>query len=314
MSFFSQSKQDKPKSHVEELIDIEGVEGAISRLTGAVLVKIGSKAIAYQFVLEELEGANMGNSLSKDFVKKSGISPNEYKGAMRNSMIEVDGPEGPQQLLRYIGMQLSEPLRVTVSLGILEGVMKHFSFGSFQIMPLKNIRLKIESEHVEIVAVAVNEKIIYIDTESEDLYPIIMQLEPDSRYTHRTAGRAVVFELIEAATNKKIELVLSIPEESRDLKNIFNLSFAVLIENFPNLVSYETRYHISTYDDEDSRVMRKEGEIAVLFFNNLKIAYILEKNEYKKMPYRTYLSKYTDFDDYEKNLMNSLSRSLQDMN
>ena len=51
--------------------------------------------------------------------------------------------------------------------------------------------------------------------------------------------------------------------------------------------------------------MKKDGEMGVFFYDNLKIAYILGRNEYEKMPYRTYLSKYTDFDEYENNLMNS---------
>lgn len=74
----------------------------------------------------------MGNSLSKDFVRKSGIGINEYKGAMDKSMTEVDGPDGPQQFLRYIGMQLSEPLRVQVSLAVVDGVMKKFSLGKYK--------------------------------------------------------------------------------------------------------------------------------------------------------------------------------------
>jgi hypothetical protein len=132
MSFFNIFNKSKPKSDLEKQIELDGVEHAIRRLTEVTLNKIGSKEIAYQFILEELEGASMGNSLSKDFAKTSGINPIEYKGAMDNSMIEVDGPEGPQQFLRYIGMQLSEPLRVQVSLAVVDGVMKKFSLGKYK--------------------------------------------------------------------------------------------------------------------------------------------------------------------------------------
>ena len=175
MSFFNMFKnKNQPKSDLEKQIELDGVDHAIERLTQVILKKIRTEAIAYQFVLEELEGASMGNSLSKDFVRKSGIGINEYKGAMDKSMTEVDGPDGPQQFLRYIGMQLSEPLRVQISLGVLEGVMKHFSFGSFKKIYSNNVRLKLEQENSEIVAIAVNEKTIYINLKSEDLYPIIM--------------------------------------------------------------------------------------------------------------------------------------------
>jgi hypothetical protein len=296
-------KQENPKSDLEKQIEADGIDHAIQRLTEVTLKKISNRSIAYQFILEELEGASMGNSISQDFVKNSGISINEYKGAMDNSMIEVDGPEGPQQFLRYIGMQLSEPLRVQVSLGVVEGIMRYFSFGKFQGTSLQNVRLKIENESAEIVAIAVNEKIIYINIESEDLYPIVMQ--PDSRYTHNINGRAVVFQLVEATTKKNIEVFLAVGDDNNNLQGLLNESFSLLAERFPNLVSYNNEYQISVYDEEDSRVMKKDGEMGVFFYDNLKIAYILGRNEYEKMPYRTYLSKYTDFDEYENNLMNS---------
>jgi len=302
MAFFNMfTKQNQPKSDLEKQIEIDGVDHAIERLTEVTLKKIRTEAIAYQFVLEELEGASMGNSLSQDFVKKSGISINQYKGAMDNSMIEVDGPEGPQQFLRYIGMQLSEPLRVQISLGVVEGVMKHFSFGAFKQIPLNNIRLRLEQENSEIVAVAVNEKILYINIKSEDLYPIVMQ--PDSRYTHNINGRAVVFCLIEKSTNKRVEIFLAVGEEYKNLQNLLDHSIALIVENFPNLVSYDKDYQISTYDEEDSRVMKKDDEMLVMF-DGLNLAYMLSEDTYERIPYRTYLSKYTDFDSYVNDLNN----------
>ena len=298
MSFFNMFKnKNQPKSDLEKQIELDGVDHAIERLTQVILKKIRTEAIAYQFVLEELEGASMGNSLSKDFVRKSGIGINEYKGAMDKSMTEVDGPDGPQQFLRYIGMQLSEPLRVQISLGVLEGVMKHFSFGSFKKIYSNNVRLKLEQENSEIVAIAVNEKTIYINLKSEDLYPIIMQ--PDSRYTHNIDGRAVVFSLREKRATKNIEIFLAVGGGYKNLQNLLDHSIALIVENFPNLVSYDKEYEINTYDDEDSRVMKKDDEMLVMFNGyDLNLAYMLGEDKYDCMPYRTYLSKYTDYDSY----------------
>ncbi|MFX4647047.1 hypothetical protein ABTB84_20040, partial [Acinetobacter baumannii] len=64
MSFFNMFKnKNQPKSDLEKQIELDGVDHAIERLTQVILKKIRTEAIAYQFVLEELEGASMGNSL-----------------------------------------------------------------------------------------------------------------------------------------------------------------------------------------------------------------------------------------------------------
>ncbi|MDR3177749.1 MAG: hypothetical protein LBT96_02075 [Campylobacteraceae bacterium] len=61
--------------------------------------RIWNAQIARQFVLEEIEAASTGNDDAKTFVKESGFSEREYKGAMRNSCDAVDGANGPQQTL-----------------------------------------------------------------------------------------------------------------------------------------------------------------------------------------------------------------------
>jgi len=82
----------RKKSQLEKAIEKDGIEHATDRVAEIVAANISNMEIAYRSILEEIEGASMGNDASKIFAKNSGISPSEYKGAMRNSIPEVDGP------------------------------------------------------------------------------------------------------------------------------------------------------------------------------------------------------------------------------
>jgi len=84
------------------------------RLFHSILMKINSPKVAKQFILEELEAANLasqdGNNPTskslKAFVLNSGFSANEFNGAMVNSFEDVDGVGGPQQTLLFSLMSL----------------------------------------------------------------------------------------------------------------------------------------------------------------------------------------------------------------
>lgn len=71
----------------------------INNVVEKIKATIGSTEIARQFIMEELDAARQGNLIAIEFVESSGFSPEEYVGAMNNSLDEVDGANGPQQLL-----------------------------------------------------------------------------------------------------------------------------------------------------------------------------------------------------------------------
>jgi hypothetical protein len=52
--------------------------------------------------------AQHGNAEAQAFVRSTGIPASEYNGAMSRSWPEIDGPDGPQQLLVQICMQLGD--------------------------------------------------------------------------------------------------------------------------------------------------------------------------------------------------------------
>ena len=108
----------------------EAQEDDIDVITRAVLETIPNEEIAYQFVLEEIEGASGGNEEARKFAKDSVFLRDEYEGAIRDSSPEVDGYSGPQQTLtrltlgRLAGNSMDEMARVRI--GVVKNVIKHW--------------------------------------------------------------------------------------------------------------------------------------------------------------------------------------------
>ena len=123
----------RKKSQLEKGIEKDGIEHATDRVAEIVAAKIPTTEIAYRFILEELDGASIGNDASKAFARNSGISPAEYKDALSNSSPEVDGPGGPQQLLAGMTMQLlgNQELMARFRCKVDEKIMKRFGLGSY---------------------------------------------------------------------------------------------------------------------------------------------------------------------------------------
>gem|GEM_PF-2965345 len=89
--------------------------------------------IIYQLVLEDIEGASMGNETSKAFARNSGILPEQYKGALNNSRPEVDGPRGVKTYLDKIamGMMSKRDEMVEFRLAATDYIMKYHGQGKY---------------------------------------------------------------------------------------------------------------------------------------------------------------------------------------
>ena len=135
----------KQKSELEKIIEKDGIEHAAKRFSEIIMQKIPTDEIAYQFVLEEIEAASQGNDTAISFAKDSGISPQEYKGAMKDSRPEVDGPDGPQQFILALCMQLQPNVDLVVEfrIKIVDNIMKTLSFGKYK--GQKSSSLKVRS-------------------------------------------------------------------------------------------------------------------------------------------------------------------------
>lgn len=95
------------KTEVQKAIDSMGFDEASHHYAAMVASKIPTVSVMHQFYMEELDAASQGNSLARSFVEDSGVLEQDYKGALDRSNPDVDGPDGPQQLLLRICMQLA---------------------------------------------------------------------------------------------------------------------------------------------------------------------------------------------------------------
>jgi Leucine Rich Repeat (LRR) protein len=123
----------KKKSEVEKLIEQDGIEHATRRFSEVISKKLKTIDMAYQFILEEVEAASQGNNMAVNFAKSSGISLNEYKGAMKTATPEIDGADDPQQLLLRICSQLMDntDLMAEFRVRIADNIMKQFFLGKY---------------------------------------------------------------------------------------------------------------------------------------------------------------------------------------
>jgi hypothetical protein len=123
----------KKKTEVETMIERDGIDYAAMRFSELITEMLKTNEMAYQFILEEIEAASQGSAAALKFASNSGLGPSEYKGAMSNSNVEIDGPHGPQQFLLLTCTQLSSNIDLMVELRvkIADNIMKKFSFGKY---------------------------------------------------------------------------------------------------------------------------------------------------------------------------------------
>lgn len=120
----------KKKSKIQQLIDERGYETAVALAADSVIQRIPNRAAAYEFILQELDGASLGNEESKKAAANSGIPPSHYKGALKK---DVPAIEDAQDHIANYSLQLVDDQRLMARFRVDIGaeVMKHFEFGRF---------------------------------------------------------------------------------------------------------------------------------------------------------------------------------------
>lgn len=123
----------RKKTQLEQHIANDGIEHATERFAELISKRLPSKGIAYQFILEELDGASGGNADSRQFAESSGIPAEEYKGALSNSNPDVDGPAGPQQILLALSLQLvkDQAMMSEFRCKVDDKIMRRFNLGKY---------------------------------------------------------------------------------------------------------------------------------------------------------------------------------------
>jgi len=127
------------KKHGDDAKSIEVVKGTneleLKAFFYATMINdqhIHSDKVALQFILEELDAASQGNDEAVSFVNNSGFKENDYFGAMNNSFEEVDGPDGPQQILLALITSVDNmDERVKFRIDIVDNIMQKRKLGKY---------------------------------------------------------------------------------------------------------------------------------------------------------------------------------------
>lgn len=196
----------KQKSEFEAFIEQNGIEYVAQEFTELILRKLQTIEIAYQFILEEIEAASQGNELAINFAKNSGISQREYKGALSNSKLEVDGPDGPRQtLVRICAQLMSNPdLMVGLRIRIVDNIMRIFIFGKYKNkrdFPKGGMRLK--DVEVDILFIVNNDNVVYVNDKVDHLFTM------DKHGDEKLDGRVVNFLFSGQSSNDNIEIFVA---------------------------------------------------------------------------------------------------------
>lgn len=114
-------------SEFENIIE-DAFSPLVDMIYDMVSLKILNEDIAYQFILEELEGAAQGNEEAQKFVEESPFTQEEYKGAMSRSTPLVDGPDGPQLMLTHLLMDTSlpNPMIAKLRIRVVKKIIDHW--------------------------------------------------------------------------------------------------------------------------------------------------------------------------------------------
>jgi len=113
----------------------EVIDSSVKELVKIINSKPNSLAVAWQFILEELDAAKDGMPFVQDRIDTFYISSEEYFGAINRSWDDVDGWSGPQQFLVNITIAITNTTNIDtaamVRITIVEYIIQYYGFGRY---------------------------------------------------------------------------------------------------------------------------------------------------------------------------------------
>jgi len=176
--------------------------------------------LLHRYVLAELDGASGGSDVAQAFVQASGMSPEEYSGAlMREEHPAIDGPEGAQQIMNHASLSLmADPEKMLeFRLTVADRVMRHARLGKYSELNASTSmhgasktkrRLAVDDGEVEVFFVIRNGELVYRNDTADELFS-----EKNENGVSTLDGRAVSFMYLDQKTNDKVEIIAGFKEE-----------------------------------------------------------------------------------------------------
>ena len=121
------------KTDLENLIAQDGIEHVTDRFGQVLSNKFSKREVAFQFVLEEIEGASRGNDASKIFAATSGLNPEEYYGSTSSSDDHLEEVDVHLKMLHQLSFQLmhDQELMARFRCMVDDKIMRVFRFGKY---------------------------------------------------------------------------------------------------------------------------------------------------------------------------------------
>lgn len=112
-------------------IQNDGIDYAGSRFAAVMIDNwLTDYDLAYDFVMQELDGASLGNDLARNFVRESGISPLQYRGAL--SIEAASEVESASNFLMQLSSELQpkKDMIIELRLSIVKNIMAFYEIGN----------------------------------------------------------------------------------------------------------------------------------------------------------------------------------------
>lgn len=121
-------------SKLQRIIEEKGIDTVTSDIANHICSSLATPEQAHQFILEELDAASWGNERSRQFATNSGIPASDYTDSRSNSLADLEGPNGSQQYLSRLCMELAHNVELMVEfrLQVDDKIMRHFELGKYQ--------------------------------------------------------------------------------------------------------------------------------------------------------------------------------------
>ena len=126
---FNFFKRKQANNEIMKIVNEIGIDNASKLFATHIDEYIPNHHVAYEFIMQELDGARQGNYLAKKFVEDSGVSKNEY---LNKLLLDSDADEA-SNALNIISSFINHDMELSINirLKILENIMMKYKIGKF---------------------------------------------------------------------------------------------------------------------------------------------------------------------------------------
>lgn len=128
---FLKNKKKPQNPELLKVITEDGIDHASDRFAEIIIQRyLSSRFVAYEFVLQELDGASYGSKEPLSFVKNSGVSASEYKGSLNKDTPYLDDAQAFINNLSFM-LYPREDVSVPLRLAIVDKIMAYHQIGKY---------------------------------------------------------------------------------------------------------------------------------------------------------------------------------------